>query len=483
MSLFSRRRIRRGAGPKDIRDVLGDDFTFGSLPNSAASSVSDNSPDTSVLVDDEPPPLPSNEQLRDANNEPVLPGQSSTVDDYANTREESSYITLRRANREAAEALRLQGEKLLRAAEEKETSTVTTSKSGRLFGMTRVVENSPKRDRPLGQKSGRLFGISNVEGSSFSPTPLAARAKSAADAETNKKPTKSGRFSGIVMPSRRVSDNESPYTPIDAEYIVSTPRGPAGTNTALSPRAAESAARRSSLSEWSRSADLFSNRTKPSNSHNNTKRAGLSGKISTGLSGKIATGLSGKIGGRPSRWGRSTRRNQSRHEQRSTDQDVWGANDESDVTEDSGADLEEPSAPENGYGRCKRPDGGEYAGQFVNGEMHGVGSLTFPNGDIYKGEFAHNVRSGMGMTKYADGGKYVGQFANDVMNGHGSMTSIEENGNITKYTGGFCNGEKDGNARVEGPGGSWEWKGVYSDGIRKEGKYYMADGQILDNLS
>ena len=52
-------------------------------------------------------------------------------------------------------------------------------------------------------------------------------------------------------------------------------------------------------------------------------------------------------------------------------------------------------------------------GEFVNGELEGVGTFTFENGDYFEGQFKNGKRSGKGVEYYSKGGKLVGSWLND----------------------------------------------------------------------
>lgn len=52
-------------------------------------------------------------------------------------------------------------------------------------------------------------------------------------------------------------------------------------------------------------------------------------------------------------------------------------------------------------------------GEFVNGELEGIGTLIFENGDYFEGQFMNGKRSGKGVEYYAKGGKLIGSWLND----------------------------------------------------------------------
>lgn len=52
-------------------------------------------------------------------------------------------------------------------------------------------------------------------------------------------------------------------------------------------------------------------------------------------------------------------------------------------------------------------------GEFVDGELEGIGTLIFENGDYYEGQFKNGKRSGKGIEYYAKGGKLIGSWLNN----------------------------------------------------------------------
>jgi len=44
-----------------------------------------------------------------------------------------------------------------------------------------------------------------------------------------------------------------------------------------------------------------------------------------------------------------------------------------------------------------------YEGEFVDGELEGIGKVTFHSGDLYEGSFVKSMFNGYGNYKYADG--------------------------------------------------------------------------------
>ena len=66
----------------------------------------------------------------------------------------------------------------------------------------------------------------------------------------------------------------------------------------------------------------------------------------------------------------------------------------------------------NGKGRYKFTNAFyEYDGEWVDGVMHGEGTLKMGDGGQYEGTFENGAMSGVGMRRWKDGATYSGQFA------------------------------------------------------------------------
>jgi len=126
----------------------------------------------------------------------------------------------------------------------------------------------------------------------------------------------------------------------------------------------------------------------------------------------------------------------------------------------------------HGYGTMKYSGGGEYNGDWKDGEKHGKGKMKYDNGDeydgdwkdgkrdgqgkfigtsgytyeghyengekvkgkekwpkgtMYDGEFKKGKRNGNGIYKFTDGKKYEGNFKNGLLHGKGKMTDLKGN--------------------------------------------------------
>ncbi len=63
---------------------------------------------------------------------------------------------------------------------------------------------------------------------------------------------------------------------------------------------------------------------------------------------------------------------------------------------------------QHGTGTYQLPNGYEYTGDWVDGEILGQGLARFPNGSIYEGAFAKGKPEGFGKITFADGGTFEG---------------------------------------------------------------------------
>lgn len=130
---------------------------------------------------------------------------------------------------------------------------------------------------------------------------------------------------------------------------------------------------------------------------------------------------------------------------------------------------------QHGTGSYKLPNGYEYTGEWVEGEIRGQGTARFPNGSIYEGEFANGKPEGEGKITFADGGTYVGDWVDGKIEGQG--TAMYANG--VRYEGGFRNARHHGLGRMERPSG-YVYDGQWVDGvIEGQGTVTYPDGACL----
>ena len=61
----------------------------------------------------------------------------------------------------------------------------------------------------------------------------------------------------------------------------------------------------------------------------------------------------------------------------------------------------------------------EYAGQYRNGVVHGLGVTKFSSGNAFFGQHCDGARSGVGVYEFASGAFYSGEHLGDMRHGHG----------------------------------------------------------------
>ena len=154
----------------------------------------------------------------------------------------------------------------------------------------------------------------------------------------------------------------------------------------------------------------------------------------------------------------------------------------------------------HGYGEAKFSNGGEYVGQWKNGERNGTGTFkfvdgteitgawennilksgeyVFTNGDRYVGEWKDWKQHGKGVQIYANGEQYSGVFQNGKRHGLGNLVGFLSNGKSYEiYDGewranlkaGLGKGKFDGGTYV----GNWE-----NDLPHRQGKHETMNGVV-----
>jgi hypothetical protein len=88
--------------------------------------------------------------------------------------------------------------------------------------------------------------------------------------------------------------------------------------------------------------------------------------------------------------------------------------------------------------------GGEYAGTFEDGEMHGYGVLVCQDGSRFEGEFRHNIPHGRGSLEISTGGSYEGEWVHGEKEGHGVMVYPDNR----KYIGEWLAGRRHGHGEL-----------------------------------
>ncbi|MFT6652426.1 MAG: hypothetical protein ACJAX2_002291, partial [Celeribacter sp.] len=75
---------------------------------------------------------------------------------------------------------------------------------------------------------------------------------------------------------------------------------------------------------------------------------------------------------------------------------------------------------QHGTGTYSLPNGFEYTGDWVMGEIKGQGVARYPDGAVYEGAFEQGKQHGFGKITYADGGTYEGDWENGIITGSGA---------------------------------------------------------------
>lgn len=82
-------------------------------------------------------------------------------------------------------------------------------------------------------------------------------------------------------------------------------------------------------------------------------------------------------------------------------------------------------------GPYKEISGTCYAGQYKEGQKHGVGCYMWPDGNVFYGNFQNDEVHGQGTMLYQDGSTYNGEWANNKAHGEGTFKDKEG----VQYTG------------------------------------------------
>ena len=117
----------------------------------------------------------------------------------------------------------------------------------------------------------------------------------------------------------------------------------------------------------------------------------------------------------------------------------------------------------HGTGTYRLPNGYEYTGDWVEGEIRGEGVAQFPNGSVYEGQFASGKPEGVGHITFSDGGTYEGTWKDGKITGQG--VAIYANG--VRYEGSFRNALHHGRGVMTWSSGEkydGEWEDGYAHG-------------------
>jgi hypothetical protein len=122
-------------------------------------------------------------------------------------------------------------------------------------------------------------------------------------------------------------------------------------------------------------------------------------------------------------------------------------------------------------------NGNIYIGQFINGELNGLGKLKFADGSIHEGEFKHGLLNGKGIIIDENGKLFAeGEFLDGDLNGKGKY--YHENGTVFQE-GIFTDGELNGHGLEYYDEDVYEgnWKSNEKCG---QGKMTYTDGTIYE---
>ena len=67
----------------------------------------------------------------------------------------------------------------------------------------------------------------------------------------------------------------------------------------------------------------------------------------------------------------------------------------------------------------------EYEGDWVDDQMHGIGTYKYTSGNEYTGDFDKGVMTGFGKMVYADGSSYEGEWKDNKAEGRGTFWHAE----------------------------------------------------------
>jgi hypothetical protein len=120
------------------------------------------------------------------------------------------------------------------------------------------------------------------------------------------------------------------------------------------------------------------------------------------------------------------------------------------------------------------PDGFEYTGDWVEGQITGEGVARYPNGSVYEGAFLEGRPHGQGRMVFADGSTYEGEWEEGAITGTGRREFATE----VVYEGEFLDGQPHGQGRMERPGGLI-YEGEWVHGQREgRGTITYPDGSV-----
>ena len=108
-----------------------------------------------------------------------------------------------------------------------------------------------------------------------------------------------------------------------------------------------------------------------------------------------------------------------------------------------------------------------YEGEFMKGNLNGVGIYRFVNEDVYEGTFKDGKMHGKGMYRWKSGEEYYGEYVKGIKEGNGVFKYV--NGKI--YEGRFKQGKPNGKGKMV----------VKNKGCTKEYVVVFEEGKIVES--
>eukprot|EP00899_Mesostigma_viride_P008788 jgi/Mesvir1/17910/Mv12975-RA.1 len=121
-------------------------------------------------------------------------------------------------------------------------------------------------------------------------------------------------------------------------------------------------------------------------------------------------------------------------------------------------------------------DGRKYTGMFLQGHLHGMGTMEQPNGDKYAGQWDTNQRQGEGTLEYGNGDTYQGHFSAHFPEGLGTLRA--KDGSV--FEGEWVRGQQSGSGACRYANGD-VFEGMWEGGQWKHGRWYQCCTNITYN--
>jgi len=119
-----------------------------------------------------------------------------------------------------------------------------------------------------------------------------------------------------------------------------------------------------------------------------------------------------------------------------------------------------------------------YQGDFARNKFHGIGKMFYDSGDVYEGNFENHRRHGRGVCEYANGDVYEGEWRNDKRSGRGLL--LLKNGD--RYDGHFADDKKSGTGVFYYHSTRKMYEGEWLAGVPKCGEYKSLPAHFNDRV-